>query len=77
MVDHEQIRQLREISGEELLFCDRCGNPIEPAAAWLIEQDPSAEAQISEETWLCPDCRQALEKGEVEVEIEPEPGEPQ
>jgi len=77
MVDDEQLHQLHEISGEEFLFCDRCGQPIERSAAHLIERDQSQEAEAVEDVWLCTNCQHAIETGEVEVVIGSELLEPE
>ena len=77
MVDNEHVRQQREIGGEALRFCDRCGKPINSTGAGLIEREQSTEALVTEEIWLCADCRQEIEKGEVEAEIGSELGEPE
>ena len=77
MVEDEQARQQHEISGEEFLFCDRCGKPLERSGARLIERTQSPEAELVEDVWLCADCLQAIEKGEAEVEIGSELEEPE
>lgn len=70
MVDDEQARQQRDISGDAILFCDRCGQPIDPASAHLIEPEPSELVQPGPETWLCAACWEASQSGQEDLEPE-------
>ena len=76
MVDREQVRQQRDISGDMVLVCDRCGQAIDPALAHIVEPEPAELAQSGSETWLCPECWQALESGNEGLEPQVELNEP-
>jgi hypothetical protein len=63
-VDDEHVRQRMEISGEEVLVCDRCGRPFPPRELHLLEPI-SPLAAVAEELRVCDACRLEVERGEV------------
>ncbi len=70
MSDEEWTLQQRDVSGDTVLLCDRCGQPIDASVAHVVMPEPSELVQPGTETWLCPTCWEAFESGQEDLEPE-------
>lgn len=69
MVDEDLALRRREITGETVRFCDVCGAPI-AGAATVFEQAEFPPGQVADEMYLCDACRDAAQRGEIDLQEE-------
>ena len=69
IVDNEELRQWRDVSGEEIYTCDLCGQPISHAAQMRLS-GKEAMAEPVEQLSLCASCLAAVERDDVPIEEE-------
>ena len=69
MVDAEVIGQEREITGEDLVLCDFCGQPVPGSSLIRVAGVPEMSEPV-EALNACEDCRLRIEQEELSFDEE-------
>jgi hypothetical protein len=75
MIDEELLLQHRDVAGDVVHLCERCGRPITSPVAPLPEPAGPFATEV-EGLRLCADCWYLIETGAVTLEDEEAPEEP-
>lgn len=68
MIDEELALQFRDVTGDAITVCERCGRPMTRATSLSPELvNPGA---LDEVMLLCGDCIARIERGDVVLEDE-------
>lgn len=67
MIDNEEIRQRKGVSGDEVVTCDLCGRPISNRVKVPLN-GKRAMAEPVEALSICASCLASLEQDEVPFE---------
>ncbi|HYI14430.1 MAG TPA: hypothetical protein VEX37_03495 [Thermomicrobiales bacterium] len=70
MIDEELTWQRREISGETVQVCEKCGRPMSDALLRLSADETSADGGAGMR--ICPACFEAMASGTAPVELDDE-----
>ena len=73
MVDEELAGQMREISGDQVVTCDLCGQSVTETITVEIGGDP-ALGEPPEVYRICVDCWAEVKQGERPFRLTDEPG---
>lgn len=66
MVGDELVRQMRDVTGAMLTFCDVCGQPVDATRLMVLNAGATPTAP-AEPVRACADCAAALQKGDVDL----------
>jgi hypothetical protein len=70
MIDEELTWQQREITGETIHVCERCGRPVSDALLRHAADDTTPDGGAG--MHICADCLSAIERGVEPVELDDE-----
>jgi hypothetical protein len=69
MVDDEVVGQVREVTGQTVVSCDFCGQPV-PRTSLLRVAGVSALSEPVEALHVCDACRARIKEGEIPFDEE-------
>ena len=68
MIDEELTWQQREITGEKVHVCERCGRPVSASLVRQAADETTADGGAGMR--ICVDCQNAIERGIDPVELD-------
>ena len=69
MIDEDVVGLAREVTGESLVVCDLCGQPV-AASSLLPLAGRAGGAEPVEAIRACPECRRRIEQDEISFDDE-------